>query len=52
MAYVRRRHRYSGMDNVWYFAASCVFIFLFGNLVMLHSYHEMVENQAASNSRK
>lgn len=38
------------MDNVWYFAASCVFIFLFGNLVMLQSYHRFVENSSSSNS--
>jgi len=38
------------MDNVWYFAASCVFIFLFGNLVMLQSYHRFVENSSRSSS--
>lgn len=41
----KRRHRHS-MESVWYFAASCVFIFLFGNLVMLQSYHGFVENSA------
>ena len=46
----KRRHRHS-MDNVWYFAASCVFVFLFGNLVMLQSYHGFVENGSSSSSK-
>ncbi|PVD25591.1 hypothetical protein C0Q70_13249 [Pomacea canaliculata] len=43
----RRRQR-RGMENVWYFAAACVFIFLFGNLAMLQTYHGFVETSTSS----
>lgn len=36
------------MENVWYFAAACVFIFLFGNLAMLQTYHGFVETSTSS----
>ncbi|KAL8580760.1 hypothetical protein ACOMHN_018432 [Nucella lapillus] len=45
----KRRHRHT-MDNVWYFAGSCIFIFLFGNLIMLHSYHGFVDNNNNNNN--